>query len=35
MIFYEPLADGIALVRLLHAARDIEAQFGSGDPPKA
>ena len=29
VIFYEPLVDGIALVRLLHSARDVDTQFGS------
>lgn len=33
VIFYEPLADGIVFVRLLHGARDIDAQFGAGDLP--
>lgn len=28
VIFYEPLGDGIDVVRVLHAARDVEAQFG-------
>jgi plasmid stabilization system protein ParE len=34
VIFYEPLADGIDVVRVLHAARDVDAQFGtdSTDP---
>lgn len=27
VIFYEPLAEGVAIVRVLHSARDIEAQF--------
>jgi len=29
VIFYEPLADGIDVVRVLHAARDVDAQFGT------
>ena len=29
VIFYEPLPDGIAVVRVLHSARDIDAQFES------
>jgi toxin ParE1/3/4 len=29
VIFYEPLDDGIDVVRVLHAARDVDAQFGS------
>lgn len=33
VIFYEPLADGIAVVRLLHSARDIDAQFGAAARP--
>ena len=28
VIFYEPLPDGIAVVRVLHGARDIEPQLG-------
>ncbi len=28
VIFYEPLNDGIDVVRVLHSARDIDAQFG-------
>jgi toxin ParE1/3/4 len=28
VIFYEPIADGIDVVRLLHSARDVDAQFG-------
>lgn len=31
VIFYETVPDGIAIVRVLHSARDIDAQF-SGDP---
>jgi toxin ParE1/3/4 len=27
VIFYQPLEDGVAIVRVLHGARDIEAQF--------
>jgi toxin ParE1/3/4 len=27
VIFYEPIADGVAIVRVLHGARDIGAQF--------
>jgi toxin ParE1/3/4 len=27
VIFYEPLPDGVAIVRVLHGARDIGAQF--------
>jgi toxin ParE1/3/4 len=30
VIFYEPLDDGIDVVRVLHAARDVDAQFGTG-----
>jgi toxin ParE1/3/4 len=30
VIFYEPLNDGIDVVRVLHAARDVDAQFGTG-----
>lgn len=29
-IFYEQMPDGIAITRLLHSARDIDAQFGDG-----
>jgi toxin ParE1/3/4 len=29
VIFYEPLDDGIDVVRVLHAARDVDAQFGT------
>lgn len=29
VIFYEPLDDGIDVVRLLHSARDVDAQFGT------
>ncbi len=28
VVFYAPTADGIDVVRVLHSARDIEAQFG-------
>ena len=28
VIFYEPLKDGIVVVRVLHGARDVDAQFG-------
>ena len=28
VIFYEPIAGGIDVVRLLHSARDVDAQFG-------
>jgi toxin ParE1/3/4 len=28
VIFYEPLHDGIDVVRVLHSARDVDAQFG-------
>lgn len=31
VIFYESVSDGIAVVRVLHSARDLDAQF-SGDP---
>jgi len=27
VIFYEPLADGVAIVRVLHGARDTASQF--------
>ncbi len=27
VIFYEPLDDGIDVVRVLHSARDVDAQF--------
>lgn len=30
VIFYEPLDDGIDVVRVLHSARDVDAQFGKG-----
>lgn len=30
MIFYEPMPDGIGVVRVLHGARDLDAQFSSG-----
>lgn len=29
VIFYEPLPDGVAIVRVLHGARDIDAGFES------
>ena len=28
VIFYEPIEGGIDIVRLLHSARDVDAQFG-------
>jgi toxin ParE1/3/4 len=28
VIFYEPIKDGIDVVRVLHSARDIDAVFG-------
>lgn len=28
VIFYEPIKGGIDIVRLLHSARDVDAQFG-------
>jgi toxin ParE1/3/4 len=28
VIFYEALTDGVVIVRVLHGARDVEAQFG-------
>ena len=31
VIFYLPLADGIDVVRLLHSARDVDAQFSDDD----
>lgn len=30
VIFYEPIEDGIDVVRVLHSARDIDAVFGAG-----
>ncbi len=30
VIFYEPLDDGIDVIRVLHSARDVDAQFGKG-----
>ena len=33
VIFYEPMTDGFDVVRVLHSARDIDAQFGT-DPPE-
>lgn len=32
VIFYVPITDGVDVVRVLHSARDIEAQFGGGSP---
>jgi toxin ParE1/3/4 len=32
VIFYEPLSDGIDVVRVLHSARDIDTVFGEGSP---
>lgn len=32
VIFYESVPDGIAVVRVLHSARDLDAQFSSDDP---
>jgi toxin ParE1/3/4 len=29
VIFYEPLPDGVVIVRELHSARDVDAQFES------
>jgi toxin ParE1/3/4 len=29
ILFYQPLANGIVLVRVIHGARDIDAQFDS------
>ena len=29
VIFYEPLPDGVAIARVLHGARDIDAGFES------
>jgi hypothetical protein len=31
MIFYEPLPDDVAIVRVLHGARDTGAQFEGSD----
>lgn len=31
VIFYESISDGIAVVRVLHSARDLDAQFSSDD----
>ena len=31
VIFYEPLDDGIDVVRVLHSARDIDAAFSVGE----
>jgi toxin ParE1/3/4 len=28
VVFYEPLKDGIVVVRMLHSARDVDAEFG-------
>jgi toxin ParE1/3/4 len=30
VIFYEPLPNGVAIVRVLHGARDVQSQFESG-----
>ena len=30
VVFYEPVLDGIAVVRVLHSARDVDTQFGAG-----
>jgi toxin ParE1/3/4 len=30
VIFYQPIDDGIDVVRILHGARDIDAVFGEG-----
>lgn len=32
VIFYEPISDGIAIVRVLHSARDIDEQFSADLP---
>ena len=32
VIFYEPLSDGIDVVRVLHSARDIDAVFADDAP---
>lgn len=32
VIFYQPLDDGIDVVRVLHAARDVRSQFGDDAP---
>ena len=29
VIFYEPSKDGIAVVRVLHSARDVDTEFGA------
>lgn len=29
VIFYEPLPNGVAIVRVLHGARDVSSQFES------
>ena len=31
VIFYEPIEDGIDVVRVLHSARDIDAVFGEDE----
>lgn len=31
VIFYEPIEDGIDIVRVLHSARDIDAVFGDDE----
>ena len=31
LIFYEPIGDGIDVVRVLHSARDIDSIFGGGE----
>ena len=31
VIFYEPIEDGIDVVRVLHSARDIDAAFGEDE----
>ncbi|NDY57080.1 type II toxin-antitoxin system RelE/ParE family toxin [Desulfovibrio sulfodismutans] len=31
LIFYRPLADGIEVVRVLHASRDVDALFDESD----
>ena len=35
VVIYEPYDDGIDVVRVLHSARDIEAQFGEDSEPDA
>ena len=34
MIFYEPVPDGIGVIRVLHGARDIAAQFHPHGAPE-